>query len=52
MDEDDLKWVASEKKIVLLLKQIHKNARSKTPRCRKFEMMQVDDLMHREGLKG
>ena len=30
VDEDDLQWVANEKKIYLLLKQFHKNLRSKT----------------------
>ena len=32
MDEDDLKWVANEKNILLLLKQFHENFRSKTPK--------------------
>ena len=55
MDEDDLKWVTNEKKIVLFLRQFHENCRTKTTSCRKlssFSEMQDDDLMHREGLKG
>ena len=55
MDEDDLKWVANEKKILLFLKQLHENCGFKTTSCRKlnnFSEMQNYALMHREGLKG
>ena len=55
MDEDDLKGVAKEKKILLLLKQFYGNNRSKPPRCRKLghsSELQNDALVHREGLKG
>ena len=31
MDVDDLKWVANEKQIALLLEQFHENVRSKIP---------------------
>ena len=30
MDEDDLKWLANEKNILLLLKQLRENFRSKS----------------------
>ena len=33
VDEDDLKWGANDKKVLLLLKQCHDNYRSKTPGC-------------------
>ena len=53
MDEDDLKWVANEKKILLFLKQFHGNCGFKTTRkLGNFSGMQNDALMHREGLKG
>ena len=55
VDEDDLKCVANEKKILLLLKQFHENFHSKTHSRRKishFSDMQKDVLMHREDLKG
>ena len=32
VDEDDVKWVINEKKMLLLLKQCHDNFRSETPR--------------------
>ena len=54
MDEDDLKWVTNEKKI-LLLKQFREKFRSNTPSCRTLgdsSDMQNDGLMPREGLKG
>ena len=47
MDEDDLMSVANEKNILLLLKQLHENFRSETPRLRKlshFSEMQNDAL--------
>ena len=50
-----LKLVANEKKISLLLKQLHENVRSKTQRCWKLSYsseMQNDVLKHRVGLKG
>ena len=52
VDEDDLKWVANDKKVLLLLKQFQENVRSETPRCRKlshFLELKNDALMHREG---
>ena len=52
---NDLKWVANEKKILLLLKQFHGNLRSKIPRYRKLSHSsetQYDALMHRDDLKG
>ena len=55
VDEDDLKWVTNEKKILLFLKQLQENCGFKTTSCRKlsnFSEMQNDTLMHREGLKG
>ena len=55
MDEDDLKWVANEKRMLLLIKQFHENVRSKNPMCRKLSNsshMQNDALMHREDSKG
>ena len=55
MDEDDLKWVANEKNILLLLEQFHENVVLKLPDFRTishFSEMQNDALMHREGLKG
>ena len=51
MDEDDLKWVKNEKKILLSIKQFHKNVRYKLSRRRKLgnsSDMQNDTLMHRE----
>ena len=54
VEEDDLKWVANENNISLLLKQFQGNFSSKTTRCRKISHsseMQNDALMHREGLK-
>ena len=53
LDEDELKWVANEKNILLLLKQFHENVLSKTPRCRKLTHFsgENDALMHCEGLR-
>ena len=36
VDEDDLKWVAIEKNILLLLEQFHENFRCKPLRCRQL----------------
>ena len=55
MNENDLKWVTNEKKILLLLKQFNKKNRSKDNTCRKLGHsleIQNGDLMHREDLKG
>ena len=55
VDENDLKWVANEENISLLLKQYHGNVRSKFPRCRDLSHSsekQNQALMHREGSKG
>ena len=55
VDEDDLKWVANEKNVLLLLKQSHKKIYSKTLRYRKLgnsSEMRNDALMHREGSNG
>ena len=52
VDEDDLKRVTNEKKIILL-KQFHENVCSKTPSCNTLGDsldMQNYALMHREGL--
>ena len=49
VDEDDLKWVANVKKILLFLKQLHENCGFKTTSCRKlsnFSEMQNDALKH------
>ena len=54
MDEDDLKLVGNEKKIIFLLEQLHENFHSKALGFRKLSNsseMQNDHLMHREGLK-
>ena len=37
MDENNLKWVAKEKNILLLLKQFHENFRSKTTRFQEIK---------------
>ena len=53
MDEDDLKWVANYKNILLSLKQFHKNVCTKTPMRRKFSHfseMRYDALMRCESL--
>ena len=53
VDKDDLKWVANEKKS-LLLKQFHENVRSKTLRFWKLRHspeMDINALMHRGGLR-
>ena len=50
VDEEDLEWVASEKKLLLLLKQFHKKYCSKIPRSTKLShstYMQKHTLMHR-----
>ena len=55
MDEGDFKWVGNEKNVLLLLNQLHEHVRSKPPVLRKlshFSEMQIDALIHREGLKG
>ena len=55
VDEDDLKLVANERKISLILKSSMKICVSKPPRCKKlshFSEMQNDALMHRESSKG
>ena len=36
VDKDDLKWVANDKKILLLCKQFQENFRSEIPRCGKL----------------
>ena len=55
MDKDDLKWAKNEKKVIVLLKQLHDKILSKPSGCRKlgrYSEMQNDALVHREGLKG
>ena len=50
----ELKWVANEKRILLLLKQFQENVRSETPMCRKLSHssdLQNYVLMHHQGLK-
>ena len=54
MDEDDLKWVKTEKKNVIV-KQFHDSFRSKIRMFQKLShsyKMQNDALRHREGFKG
>ena len=50
VDEDDLKWMANEKKILLLSKQFHENVLSKTPSFYGNNAFFRDASMHREGL--
>ena len=55
MDEDDLKWMANEKNILLLLNSSMETLALQPPDFRKLNHsseMQHDALMHREGLKG
>ena len=55
VDEDDLKWVTTEKKILLLLLNSITIFVLESLGFRKLSHaseMQNDDLMHREGLKG
>ena len=55
VDEDDLKWVTNEKKILLFLKQFHDFFVVNPLGFRKFSyslQMQNNALMHCEGLKG
>ena len=54
VDEDELKWGTNGKEGVII-RTIHENVRSKTPRCRTLihsSDISNDALMHREGLKG
>ena len=55
MDENELKWVANEKKILLLLNSYKNIFVLKSIGCRKlghFSKIQNDALMRHEGLKG
>ena len=55
MDEDDSKWVASDKKNNVIIKQFHDDFRSKTHLFLEIKLLfeiENDALMHREGSKG
>ena len=55
MDEDDLKWVSNENKILVLLNSSMNIVVLKLIKIRKlsyFSEMQNDALMHRQSLKG
>ena len=55
VDEDDLKWMANEKNILLLLNSSMETLALQPLDFRKLNHsseMQHDSLMHREGLKG